>query len=644
MADESNRNLAYEFDTVKSGVIEGINDAVITTFDTHIPTTVAREAIQNILDARKTKPAVAEFRLEKWKISDIPDIKELRSIFESCLNFWPNDVDCKINFESALKTLDQKHIEVLTISDFNTIGLAGDDDDTRGDYFNFLKSQGASSKDSSGAGSFGLGKGSFYAASKLKMIFVSSIYDGNKFVFQGKLRLVSHKDSRGLTKRASGSYGLLEEKPVRDKSSIPHQFRRSKQGTSIYVPGFKCSDNWEDQMIASILNNFWYAIHKGDLDVRIQDKKINSRNLDHFINEYFDFDGAGGASDINPLPYYEAYTDIAHHKSYEAELETLGKVQLYLLPHEGFPKKVACFRRNRMLIQTKPFRSPVGYAGVFICDNAKGNEILRKMEPPNHNEWNVNNTHSKVDGLPLKEAEKANQELVLFIREKVKDLSDISAEAQLSIPGMSKYLFLPGDEDRQRGTPEATDDVGDASQKETASQQGIAGKREQLEVSARDKAPVIRFRTTGQTGPGDLTGVGPGNKPGGGKKSKGGDGLPTGEGGSGQPGDGNAELRQLNGVNFRAFARANRKNGYDHVVILRGNSNTKCRVKILAGTDDGFDNVDIKSAKDEKNKTLPVQNGMITKVKMNRSGAAVLTVNFEGNEKYSLRAIAYEDK
>ena len=643
MTIKNDQNLSYEFDTVNHGVIEGINDAVMITYDTHIPTTIAREAIQNILDARKVKPVIAELHLEKWEISDIPDVKELKNIFKACLDFWPRDVDCKVNFESALKALNRNHIQVLIISDYNTIGLAGGDEDTNGDYFNFLRSQGSSAKGCTGAGSFGLGKGSFYAASKLKMIYVSSIYDNNKVVFQGKLRLVSHK-MKGQTKRASGSYGLLNEKPVRVKKLVPKQFYRSKQGTSIYVPGFKHSEKWEDEMIRSILNNFWYAIYKGDLVVKIQDKKINSSELDDYMHTYFDIDSIGGATGINPLPYYETYTDVDHHIKYEADLHTLGKVQLFLLPQEGYPKKVACFRLNRMLIETKIFRSPVGYAGVFICDNKKGNEILRKMEPPNHNEWNVNNTHSKIDGLPLEDAENADKELRQFIRAKVKELSDISTDAQLSIPGITKYLFLPGEEDRETGPQEASNDDGEGTEKETANQQGISGRHAKLEVSPREKAPVIRFRTTGNLEPGDLTGVGTGDKPGGGKKKKKGGGTGTSGGTSGKPGNGDDELRELKGVDYRTFASPNKKTGYDHVVILRGKPNTKCRIKIKAGTDDSFDDVDIKTATNDNNNNLPLQNGMITNVKIDRSGSAKFTLNLAYNEKYSLRAIVYEDK
>ncbi len=349
-------------------------------------------------------------------------------------------------------------------------------------------------------------------------------------------------------------------------------------------------------------------------------------------------------ADQNPLPYYEAYTDTSQHKACKADLPTLGDVQLYLLPHEGSPKKVACFRLNKMLIEAKPFRSPVSYAGVFICDNDRGNEILRKMEPPNHNEWSVHNTHSKLDGLPLADAKNADKELKQFIREQVKKLSDFSTEAQLSIPGMSKYLFLPGDEDRETGPQEASNDNGEKTQKETATLQGISGEREELEVTPREKISTIRFRTTGETGSGDLTGVGTGNKPGGGKKKKKGGGTGTGEGTSGKAGEGDDELRELKDVNFRAFASANKKNGYDHIVILRGKPDTKCSVRIKVATDDSFDDIPIETAKNDKNNVLSLHNGMITGVKMDRNGVAKIELHFADHEKYSLRAIVYEDK
>lgn len=78
------------------------------------------------------------------------------------------------------------------------------------------------------------------------------------------------------------------------------------------------------------------------------------------------------------------------------------------------------------------------YAGVFHFRNDTGNERLRTMEPPRHDDW--------LPDLPEKgENRKAAKEFTDFIRECVRALAPVSTEKTITIPDLSQYLPDDGD-------------------------------------------------------------------------------------------------------------------------------------------------------------------------------------------------------
>jgi hypothetical protein len=84
-------------------------------------------------------------------------------------------------------------------------------------------------------------------------------------------------------------------------------------------------------------------------------------------------------------------------------------------------------RQSKMIIYSRDFRWHAPYAGVFICDNDKGNAELRKMESPQHDEWDKNRHKEKGEAI--------DWELREFVRGVLKSL----ACNPLIYPG----LFVP---------------------------------------------------------------------------------------------------------------------------------------------------------------------------------------------------------
>lgn len=83
--------VGWFFASNDGGEDKGYNDAGVATFMGHIYRYLAREIIQNSLDARESpdKPVVVTFDLETIKRSDIPSMNQLKDICQKCRDFWP---------------------------------------------------------------------------------------------------------------------------------------------------------------------------------------------------------------------------------------------------------------------------------------------------------------------------------------------------------------------------------------------------------------------------------------------------------------------------------------------------------------------------------------------------------------------------
>ncbi len=190
MSETKNQNsvFGYEFAEQGSSDDDGFNDGGTTQFDHDIPRSVARESIQNILDARDKnlkKPAVAKFDLLHINPKDVLGHRQFLKILKACVKSSRDNPQSGRFFSGAVQHLESdREIPVLRISDFNTVGLTGNDEDPMGNYRNFLKAAGSTNKIGGTGGSFGLGKGAFTAASSFRTIFVASRFEEGKTSLQ----------------------------------------------------------------------------------------------------------------------------------------------------------------------------------------------------------------------------------------------------------------------------------------------------------------------------------------------------------------------------------------------------------------------------------------------------------------------------
>lgn len=626
--------LHWEFAPTGGGDRTGDNDPVVTPFRGNIYYVLARESIQNIIDAHipnSKEPAKASFTLRSVYPKDLPGFEELQSYFEMCLNTYRRKPQVVKFYESAIfKIKHNNPIDVLVISDYNTVGLTGKDTDDEGNYVALMKSVGNSSKSTGEGGSFGLGKGAYFVASTFRTVFISSVYEKDKVVFQGKARLASFKKDDDNWIQGNGSYGLPLQKAVRTAEDIPNFFKRDEQGLDYHIIGFKTDENWETQLAKAVINWFWYAILKGYLVVSIGNSiEISDSNLDELIHKYFDISDRDTKEEPNPLPYYYAYTDKDHKVFNEEKLPALGKVSLYVLEKDGFPNTVAYIRKTGMVIQKNSPGSMKRYAATFICEDDYGNKVLRAMESETHTEWSKDNV--REESPYYKDSRIAETALRKFVRNSVNEINKTQEGNASTIGGLEEYLSLPVNDEENGKSIYGERALEEISAEETGYEISL--------ISDQERADVIKqeMKITGKSGnttPGIVGGPlptattitpGPPGPGGGGKKDK----------------NGNIKLISPKIINFyRTYASKDANGKLTHTIIIKNTPNLEADIEIKAGTEDSTEPINIVSAKDTFGNEYKISDNIVKGIKIVEDGFFKMIVTFDTNEKYSLNIAA----
>ena len=425
-------SINWRFGRDDGGQDAGFHDPGVETFRGDFNRYLARELIQNSLDAVADphKPVCVRFSLERIPRGSIPDIESLCAAFERCGEYWDRQQKAEAFFRKAVQVANEPEISCLRISDFNTKGVRGGDNDRDKSWYNLVRSSGSTDKAAGEGGSFGIGKNAPFAASVLRTVIYSTRFDGGEYAFQGVAKLVTHLAGSG-EKRLPVGYLGENGSSVRNSALVPQVFGRELQGADILILGFEAPDlAWQDDLFHSVLSNFWPAIHFGRLEVEIGSHHVRKENLEEMLALFSDQEG------FTAHLYHRAFAHPTLHKS--ETLRHLKECSIYLLAaeDENMPKRVVMVRKTGMTIYSKRFNSLVPFCGVFLCTNDTGNELLRSMEPPKHNEWDPD--------LPERGASKKyEREYVKFIRDAIASLAPVDDSDHIEIEGLNR--FLPDD-------------------------------------------------------------------------------------------------------------------------------------------------------------------------------------------------------
>ncbi len=606
---------AWFFPSTGGGEEQGFSDSQLEYFQGDHEKYIAREAIQNSVDARldNEKPVTVVFERFTIPASDLPGRDELLDRILRCRERSKGQDRAEAFFIKAIETLKSETISVLKISDFNTKGLSGADDDTTGNWYRLVKATGVSSSKGATGGSFGIGKGAPIAASSLRTAFYVSVNDQNQLVCQGKARLVSHCDDAGDVRQGVGFFGL-ERYAIRDEALIPEFFKRTDRGTDIFVMGYESGDEWEVKLVRSVLHNFWLSIFHENLEVIVRDGAevvINASNIGVCLDKY---------DALDARYFYEAVTNST--QTFTKELKHLGEVSLHVRKEDGFPGEVMMVRKPKMLVFKRGYRvlrEP--YSGVFICENDKGNAMLRDLEPPAHDKWDRNRA---------KNGTAAMSELETFIKDSLRLMAESITSEPEDIPGLDRYL--PDTEDRDYLPSDNRDAIEETGQSSAAE----SGREIGAEKNATETTPDVVTRK-GQVTNKQLDYVQrsmPEEESHGGKR---------GEGAGKEEGKNEAMRINTSSVNFRSFAQRS-KDGLEYCLAVKAKEDCEGSIRLVAIGDDGGYPVLISSAKDAvTGKKYEVGESFIKGLIIKEGETARIAVRLPSNRRYTLGIESYEN-
>jgi|GEM_PF-1447250 len=395
----------WKFEKISAGIEkQGIRDNDIQVFDKYRIPSLVRESIQNSLDAvlDHSKPVRVEFTYGQIEKTSARELFKIENHIEACLGEvrkGTEDFDLLSDMTDKIKE-NQNNIHFIKIADFNTIGMEKD-----GAYDAFAFSRNINDKQNeSSAGSKGMGKSAFFSNSYLRTILVSSHYfKTNETLFQGISRLATHRFN-GENLYFKGFFGEENFQPAEFPTPgiLSDIFSRNEPGTTLGIIGVwnPYSDSIKDEFIKAIIKSFWLAILNKKLEVKVNHTLIDASNVYDLCCDYWlDYKGTKSGENINPRQYMECYLGKVEHKKFESSLDFLGKVELTIGKHPDFNGMISFFRKSNMLIETKARGNPnhSGYAGVFVCEDDEGNEILKRLENPRHDQWSAKN-HKHPEG------------------------------------------------------------------------------------------------------------------------------------------------------------------------------------------------------------------------------------------------------
>ena len=435
----------WSFPSRGYGDLEGFSNPGLEFFKGAPIRAMAREVCQNSLDAKRDNNAPVRVEFERYfkKVSDFPGILELRQTLDRCYDFWKTQGDERtISFiKDAIKIVNDNNIFVLRIGDYNTTGLKGafsEDGITpwkglvQGNAFSIKSSETA-------AGSFGIGKAAPFVVSKLQTVFYRTFDEEGVRAAQGVTHLVSFKDDNAPigedpVRRSTGYYGAEHKnKPLTSIPLLDALNRRDEYGTDLFIPGFNATaaraDDWVDDIIIEVLENFLYSIYARKLEVVIDKRVINRDTVAAYITRYMPKTKGAKA-------FYEVIRE-DNEDVIEEELDfhSMGSIRLRLLYKPDQTKKILVVRNSGMKISNIPsLPKSISFVGFLEIRGDGLNKFFRGMENPEHNKWEPSR-HSNP-GLAATYKSEVEDWVKTVICDKIKEITGDEMDID-----MSSYFF-----------------------------------------------------------------------------------------------------------------------------------------------------------------------------------------------------------
>jgi len=241
-----------------------------------------RELLQNSLDASKeagNNKCEINIYIESIDKGAIPHMKDYECALKTAIEFQKSVGSYNRNAEQIVNTIQQElkkdELKILMFVD-NGKGMSPD-------VLNGLISERSVKSSEGSGGSFGVGHLSPYFLSSLRYVLYASKYKDkgvNKTLFSGAPILAGFEDDDA----ARGSVGRILEKIPRNESKPTFNFptiypdfiqdKMDKINTGSMVAVLGLNKKWDKEANYAIVSNFFYAINKQELIIKIDHSNI----------------------------------------------------------------------------------------------------------------------------------------------------------------------------------------------------------------------------------------------------------------------------------------------------------------------------------------------------------------------------------
>lgn len=449
----------WYFPDNKGGQDEGFENQGINQFKMSPYGKLAREIIQNSYDAKikgEDKKVKVEFKLVKMDKNRIPNLESIKESINASAEYFPESERLEKFRQVANEKFESDTIDVLKISDYNTTGLVGIEKRINSAWYGLIKSSGNSTKSGVSGGSYGSGKHAAFVFSYFRTILYGTYVEDEGYAFQGKSILCSHKKD-GVVKSNIGYWGNITEdecKPIRKQETMDEFYRRNQTGTDLYIIGAKLEkEEWVENIIYSVIENFWKLIIEDKLEVSIvndgKNINIDSKNIRALAQM-----GKEENAKIDEHDIFNAYKFIELNDSVEevryGSICNENDVELKIAKLPQYPeKKILKMRDTEMKINIfSPRKRPVNFIGILIAKGEELNKQLRESEPQTHDAWNADNIEDEEDRRKVRDT---IRKLDVWINEQIDSLSYVDDIEEFDAEGLD---FLNLEDDDSNGIEE----------------------------------------------------------------------------------------------------------------------------------------------------------------------------------------------
>ena len=623
------QKIGWYFPDNKGGQEEGFENQGINQFKMSPYGKLAREIIQNSYDAKikdEDKKVRVEFKLVKMEKSRIPNLDSIKESINASAEYFPESERLNKFRQVANEKFDSDTIDVLKISDYNTTGLVGIEQRINSAWYGLIKSSGNSTKSGVSGGSYGSGKHAAFVFSYFRTILYGTYVKNEGYAFQGKSILCTHiKD--GVVKGNIGYWGNITEdecRPIRNQEQMDEFYRRNVTGTDLYIIGAKLEEEkWVDNIIYSVIENFWKLIIEDKLEVIIVNNgdtiNIDSKNIRGFAQL-----GKQENARIDEHDIFNAYKFIELNDSVKeiryGSICSENDVELKIAKLPQYPeKKILKMRDTEMKINIfSPRKRPVNFIGILIATGVELNKQLRESEPQTHDAWNADNIEDESYRKKVRETIK---KLDNWLNEQIDSLSYVDDLEEFDAEGLD---FLNIDDDDSNGIEEMQKPFDEIINKEIEQQEILITQRDSNKPKAIDK--------TNDEEP-NLGGENPGND----ERIRDG----------GNKGKGEGENTTGAGNNYHETKMLYIKTPYDseknmYKIIIRPIEDlNNCEIHFQRWTDSGeLEKIKIKKAYNE-GQELEVSGNIIKNMKMKGNEDTKIEVLFETKRKCVMEVNVY---